>query len=382
MVIKKADAFDHIRRVNQHLSHQATGESELIGESPSMLQLKQMIAKVARTDATVLIHGENGTGKEMVATELFRISSRSNAPFIKVNCAAISENLMESEFFGHEKGAFTGATDRREGRFELADGGTILLDEISEISPNLQAKLLRVLQEREFERVGGNKTLKVNVRVLATTNRNLLRSVEKQEFREDLYYRLNVFPLEVPALRERKEDITLFASEFLKRCARRYGMKLEGFSPEALKAMVAHTWPGNVRELQNCVERAVILVGEGGMIDPDHLGLFRAAPPGAVMLSASAPATSGDEPVRAPAAAATAPPAEGNGAPVREESGIGQPIPLEELERKHILEVLRAAGNNRTQAATILKISIRTLRNKLNEYREAGLLTEIADSEE
>ncbi|MEA3213604.1 MAG: two-component system, NtrC family, response regulator AtoC [Chthoniobacter sp.] len=368
MVVKKAAAFDHIRRVNQHLSHQTGAETGLIGESPKMKQLKQLIRKVARTDATVLIHGENGTGKEMVASELFRISSRSDAPFIKVNCAAISENLMESEFFGHEKGSFTGASERREGRFELADKGTILLDEISEISPSLQAKLLRVLQEREFERVGGNKTLKVDVRVIATTNRNLLRTVERKEFREDLYYRLNVFPLEVPPLRDRREDIPLFAAEFLKRCARRHGLQLAGFSENAMKSLLEHSWPGNVRELQNCVERAVILVEEGRLIEADDLGLVPSAPRGAVVQTVqAAPAGNLPTPGLEPAPAHTA---------------IGTAIALEELERQHILEVLRVTGGNRTQTATILKISIRTLRNKLNEYKLAGLVADDATGDE
>jgi DNA-binding NtrC family response regulator len=370
MIVKKADTFDHMRRVNQHLSRESASGMELIGESPAMKQLKQLIRKVARTNATVLIHGENGTGKEMVASELFRISSRSEAPFIKVNCAAISENLMESEFFGHEKGSFTGATERREGRFELANGGTILLDEISEISPSLQAKLLRVLQEREFERVGGNKTLKVDVRVVATTNRNLLRSVEKKEFREDLYYRLNVFPLEVAPLRERREDIPLLAGEFLKRCTRRYGFKLGGFSDAAVQALVEYGWPGNVRELQNCVERAVILVEEGGLIEPADLGLIPSAPRGAVVQtmdsSAGEPAGKPETVTKSPAAADTS---------------VGKAVPLEEVERQHILEVLRNTGGNRTQAAAVLKISIRTLRNKLNEYKAAGLFEDDAVDE-
>ncbi len=362
MVVKKADAFDHIRRVNQHLSHQTGEEAGLIGESPAMIQLKLLIGKVARTDATVLIHGENGTGKEMVASELFRISSRSDAPFIKVNCAAISENLMESEFFGHEKGSFTGATERREGRFELADKGTILLDEISEISPSLQAKLLRVLQEREFERVGGNKTLKVDVRVIATTNRNLLRSVEKKEFREDLYYRLNVFPLEVPPLRERHEDIPLFAGEFLKRCARRHGRQLVGFSDAAMQALMEYPWPGNVRELQNCVERAVILVEEGKAVAQEDLGLISTAPRGAVVQTVYSTTAAQKPDLGKPSPE-----------PRPDHPNIGQPIPLEELERQHILEVLRGTGGNRTLAANILKISIRTLRNKLNEYKLVGV---------
>jgi transcriptional regulator with GAF, ATPase, and Fis domain len=278
---------------------------------------------------------------------------------------------MESEFFGHEKGSFTGATERREGRFELADGGTILLDEISEISPALQAKLLRVLQEREFERVGGNKTLKVDVRVIATTNRNLLRSVEKKEFREDLYYRLNVFPLNVPPLRERRDDILLFAEEFLKRTIRRHGLHMVKYSDASTKALLEHPWPGNVRELQNCVERAVILVEEGGTIEPDDLGLIRSAPRGSVAQiiqpTSAPPATDLQTPVVEAA---------------RVNPNIGKAIPLEELERQHILEVLRSTGGNRTQAATILKISIRTLRNKLNDYKLTGLVAEDASGDE
>ncbi len=373
MTVKKAGAFEHMVKVNQHLSREVVSGSELLGESPALRGLKELIQKVARTDATVLIQGENGTGKELVASELFRCSSRANAPFIKVNCAAITENLMESEFFGHEKGSFTGATDRREGRFELADGGTILLDEISEISPNLQAKLLRVLQEREFERVGGNKTLKVDVRVLATTNRNLLRSVEKKEFREDLYYRLNVFPLHVPPLRDRREDVLLLAHEFLNRCSRRHGLRLPGFSEEAKSLLLEHTWPGNVRELQNCIERAVILAGDGKQIEASDLALG----PGA-RTTAPRPSASAETATDSDGSPGTG---EVNAAPSASSAGrlsVGKAIALEDLEREHILEVLRHAGGNRTQAATILKISIRTLRNKLNEYRAAGIKVDAA----
>ena len=205
---------------------------------------------MAKTEASVLITGENGTGKELVARELYRNSMLSKEPYIRVNCAAISETLMESEFFGHERGAYTGATERREGRFELADGGTILLDEISEIAPSLQAKLLRVLQEWEFERVGGNKTIQVKVRVLATTNRDLTEEVEKGNFREDLYYRLNVFPIAVPPLRERGDDILLLANTFLLRHARRHGREKISFSKNCEKAIQFHNWPetfGNLK---------------------------------------------------------------------------------------------------------------------------------------
>src|SRR5215207_5239069 len=217
VTLKKAEEHTQLVKVNQYLSHAEDEESgyELIGQSQAMDQLRQLILKVARTQATVLIQGESGTGKELVARALYRQSPRANAPFIKLNCAAIPENLIESEFFGHEKGAFTGALNKREGRFELAHGGTILLDEISEISSTVQAKLLRVLQERELERVGGNRTIKVDVRVIATTNRNLETSVEKKEFRQDLYFRLNVVPIMVPPLRDRADDIPFLAEQFM-----------------------------------------------------------------------------------------------------------------------------------------------------------------------
>ncbi len=359
MTLEKAEAFDHVLRVNQHLSLEGSGERVLVGEGPALVKLRQIIRKIAPTDATVLIQGENGTGKELVASEVFRHSARANAPFIKVNCAAISETLMESEFFGHEKGSFTGATERREGRFELADGGTILLDEISEIAPALQAKLLRVLQEREFERVGGNKTLKVNVRVIATTNRNLLKCVEKGEFREDLYYRLNVLPIQVPALRERPEDIPILATEFLNFFKRKHGLHLAGFTDAAMQAMRAHTWPGNVRELQNCIERATILTGEGAPVDVAELNIptgHRGPPQGLTTLAPSTP-TDG---------------ASGGPTPL-DQPRIGEPVSLESIERRHILEVLQLAGNNRTKAAQILEINVRTLRNKLQSYRIEGL---------
>ena len=215
----------------------------------------------------------SGTGKELVAHELFRLSHRTANPYIKVNCAAVTETLIESEFFGHEKGAFTGATEKREGRFELAHKGTILLDEISEIPPKLQAKLLRVLQEHEFERVGGTRTMSVDVRVVATTNRDLTQAIARGEFRQDLFYRLNVFPIRVPPLRERKEDITMMAEAFLKQSSRSIGINVPGISPEAMQQLLAHHWPGNVRELQNAIERAVILSEDGMTIQANTLGI-------------------------------------------------------------------------------------------------------------
>src|SRR6476620_10867275 len=232
ITLKKAEDFTQLVKVNQYLSSEESKESgfELLGQSAAMEQLRQLIRKVARTEATVLIQGESGTGKELVARAIYLESPRANAPFIKVNCAAIPENLIESEFFGHEKGSFTGALNKREGRFELAHGGTILLDEISEISSNVQAKLLRVLQERELERVGGNRTIKVDVRVIATTNRNLEQSIDKKEFRQDLYFRLNVVPIMVPPLRERMDDVPYLAEQFLNRMARKHGVRVAGIS--------------------------------------------------------------------------------------------------------------------------------------------------------
>ena len=274
VTLKKAENFSQLLKVNEYFSHAEEDDSgyELLGQSPVMESLRQLIRKVARTQATVLISGESGTGKELVARALYRQSPRASAPFIKLNCAAIPENLIESEFFGHEKGAFTGAMNKREGRFELAHNGTILLDEISEISPQVQAKLLRVLQERELERVGGNRTIKVDVRVLATTNRRLEESVERKEFRQDLFFRLNVVPVAVPPLRDRIEDVPFLAQKFMQRFARKHGVRAAGISHNCQAAMKAHSWPGNVRELQNFVERAVILCGDSGMLEAEHLG--------------------------------------------------------------------------------------------------------------
>ena len=349
VILRKADNFNQAVRISQILAQESLDAATFIGESRPILQLRQMIQKVAPTEATVLICGENGTGKELVATEIFRSSARAQLPFIKVNCAAISETLIESEFFGHERGAFTGATEKREGRFELANNGTILLDEISEISLKLQAKLLRVLQEREFERVGGNRTIKVNVRVLATTNRDLQKSVENQEFRQDLYYRLNVFPIVVPPLRKRKDDLRELAQGFLSRIARRSGSQPPKLTPASLEVLQAYEWPGNVRELQNVMERAVILTEPGQEITPQFLEpMFPAG-----LLNHSWK----DEP----------------GEPLDpQNSGIVFPdniVPLEELEREYILHALRKANGNRTHTAQMLGISIRTLRNKLNELK-------------
>jgi two-component system, NtrC family, response regulator AtoC len=346
IVLKKAEEFTQLLKVNQFLSHEEDADTgcELLGKTECMEQLRQLIRKVARTEATVLIQGESGTGKELVGRELYRQSPRANAPFIRVNCAAIPESLIESEFFGHEKGSFTGALNKREGRFELAHGGTILLDEVSEIPLGLQAKLLRVLQERELERVGGNRTIKVDVRVIATTNRRLEESIERNEFRQDLFFRLNVVPIPVPPLRERREDIPYLAGQFTQQFSRKHGVRIRGLSEDCLKALHDHPWPGNVRELQNVIERAVILCGENEMLDAGHLGLTRLRPAGATLRPS---------------------PLAKIGAPI----AFADEFPtLSELEKRHILAALDHCKGNRTHAAKLLDISIRTLRNKLNEY--------------
>jgi DNA-binding NtrC family response regulator len=365
IILKKAQAYSQLLQVNRYLSNPEEGEDGgLVGRSPAMSRLRQMIDRVAPTDATVLITGESGTGKEMIARELYRGSPRRNHPFIKVNCAAISENLIESEFFGHERGAFTGATERREGRFELANQGTLLLDEVTEIPLNLQAKLLRVLQEREFERVGGNRTIKVNVRLIATSNRDLISYVEKGEFRQDLYYRLNVFPVHVPPLRERGEDIGLLAEHFLKRCARKHGIKVNGFADSARGVINGYRWPGNVREMQNTVERAVILTETGRPVTAAALGLpgdYASEPPPAALAE--------DSPNDFAAKLVSAGAANGH---VSVTDGSGGVLTIAALEKQAIRAALRQTEGNRTQAAALLGISIRTLRNKLQEYRDAG----------
>ena len=236
--------------------------SNIIGDSQAMRTVYHLVEKVSMTRATVLILGESGVGKELVASAIHYASAVKTGPFIRFNCAALPEALAESELFGHEKGAFTGATEVRKGRFEDADGGTIFLDEVGELSPSLQAKLLRVLQERSFERVGGNRTIQVDLRILAATNRNLEALVADGKFREDLYYRLNVFPITIPPLRERGADVLTLADVFLARAAREAGKKIQGISTPAINLLMSHTWPGNVRELENCIERAVILTDE------------------------------------------------------------------------------------------------------------------------
>ncbi len=355
VTLQKAEEFTQLLKVNRFLTQaDDMGEAELLGQSAALEQMRELIHKVARTQATVLIHGESGTGKELVARAIHRASPRAAAPFIRVNCAAIPESLIESEFFGHEKGAFTGALTKREGRFELAHGGTILLDEISEISPQVQAKLLRVLQERELERVGGSRTIKVDVRVVATTNRDLEQSIEKHEFRQDLYFRLNVVPIFIPPLRERREDILFLAEQFRQRFERKHGVKTAGLSTASRVALEGHAWPGNVRELQNVLERAVILSTDSEPIQPAALG-FQPSPPGISATQLPLSSTTGTA------------------------TSEGAVLTLSEVEKKHILATLDKCGANRTHAARKLGISLRTLRNKLNEYELGG---KVADSAE
>ncbi len=383
MALDKADRYSQMMKVNRYYAELLSQDWELIGKSPEVLKLRKLISKVAPTDATVLITGESGTGKEVVARELYQHSLRRKGPFIKVNCAAISETLMESEMFGHEKGAFTGAAERRSGRFELASGGTLLLDEISEVSPHLQAKLLRVLQEKEFERVGGNKPIKVDVRIIATSNRNLNAEVQAGRFRKDLYYRLSVFPLHLPPLRERGEDKIILATHFLHQYARKHGLANPVWSDLALQAIMQYDWPGNVRELQNTVERAVILAPRNHPITPDLLNIFHDQEfMGQMEFNHRlfSPAVEGkDSAPHQPAGEAEVPPPSSEPVPKAIENtsplypGSAAPLSLEEIEKRHILQVLESTQGNRNRAAEILAISVRTLRNKIKLYEESGI---------
>jgi Nif-specific regulatory protein len=259
VAIENARHFEWLENEKERLLADVNIEHNMVGESIAMQRVYQFISKIAPTDATVLIGGESGTGKELAARAIHRNSKRAQKSFVAVNCAALSESLLESELFGHERGAFTGALVQKKGRFEIADGGTVFLDEIGELTPALQVKLLRVLQEREFERVGGTLTIKVDVRVIAATNKNLEDAMAHGEFRHDLYYRLNVVSLDMPALRERREDIMLLASYFAEKYGARCNRKVKGISANARARLLAYDWPGNVRELENAIERAVVL---------------------------------------------------------------------------------------------------------------------------
>ena len=304
----------------------------IIGEHPSMQRLMKNVAQVAGSRATVLIHGETGTGKELIAAAIHQNSDRKDKPFIRLNCASLSETLLESELFGHERGSFTGAMSRREGRFKQADGGTLFLDEVSEIPMSVQIKLLRFLQEREFERVGGNETLKVDVRVVAATNRNLKQRVEDGRFREDLYYRLKVVQLDVPPLRVRRSDIPLLAHAFLRRYSEENDRPVRGLTEEALQHLLIYPWPGNVRELENALERAVVMC-ENELIDRDDLPT-----------SAHGEMQNGSVTALIPG------------------------ITMAELERIAILRTLDAVDGSTARAAEILGISQRKIQYRVKEW--------------
>ena len=318
------------------------GMESLVGDSQPMQRVIDIVRQAAPSSATVLIQGPSGTGKELVAHAIHRLSSRAKAPFIAVHCAALSPTLLESELFGHEKGAFTGAVARRKGRFELADGGTLFLDEISEIDLATQVKLLRVLEERRFERVGGVEPVEVDIRLIAATNRDLRQFVVQGKFREDLFFRLNVVDIFLPPLSERSGDIPLLCDHFLRECAQRNNRPVPGITPDALNLLTAYPWPGNVRELRNTIEKMVVL-GRGEKLTA------RDVPAGIREI--------GRDHLPAPRAAAL--PAGGS---------------LADTEREKILAVLRKNGSNRTHAAGELGISRRTLHRKLNEYQQQGLL--------
>ncbi|MDR2160745.1 MAG: sigma-54 dependent transcriptional regulator [Desulfovibrio sp.] len=349
----------------------------IVGSNAAMLRALALARKVARSRATVLISGESGTGKEMFARYLHAQSDRADRPFVALNCAALPEHLLESELFGHEKGAFTGAIARKPGKFELADTGTLLLDEISEMDPGLQAKLLRVLQEGEIDRVGGTETVRVDVRVLATTNRDLEKWTQEGKFRQDLFFRLNVIPLRLPALRERGDDVLGLAAFFLDLYAREYRLEPAKLTQEARSWLLDYAWPGNVRELQNLMERAVLLSG-GRPILPAHFLLEEEEWP---LFAGDGETEAEERPGMGgtggrPEQDAEGPPPGASGDGEGENPFAGGVIPLHEMERILIRKGLAQTGGNRTQAAELLGISVRTLRNKLNEYRETGIAVE------
>jgi Nif-specific regulatory protein len=326
---------EHLRKENARLRNELENKyrfTNIVGNSNKMRDVFQMISQVSRSNATVLIRGESGTGKELVASSIHYNSHRAKNPFVKVNCAALPINLIESELFGHEKGSFTGAINKKLGKFEIADKGTLFLDEIGSIGLDVQVRLLRVLQEREFERVGGHKTIKADVRIIAATNKNLEEAVEEESFRGDLYYRLNVFPIYLPPLRERKTDILLLSDHFLEKYSKENSKEIKRFSTPAIDMLMAYHWPGNVRELENCIERAVLLCEEG-VIHSYHL------PPTLQtgVESDTLPAQSMED------AVAT-------------------------LEKEMIIDALKNTRGNITSAAKLLKTTVRKFSYKANRY--------------
>jgi two-component system, NtrC family, response regulator HydG len=325
------------RMLRESLGRQFDSQN-IIGKSPAMLTLLETVAQVAPSEATVLIAGESGTGKELIAGAIHFNSQRKDGPFVKINCAAITETLLESELFGHEKGAFTGADRRKEGRFAQAHRGTLFLDEVSEMSLMMQVKLLRVLQEHEFNRVGGETTIQVDVRVIAATNKNLLLQIDAGVFREDLYYRLNVVELAVPPLMKRKEDIPLLAQHFLEKFAAKNQKEIKGFTPMAMDNLIRYDWPGNVRELMNAVERGVVLARSPYLDKADFLFLKDSTVPA-------------DEDLAIPS-----------------DLSMEGDAPLEEIEKTAILKTLEAARGNKSEAARRLGITRKTLHKKLKTY--------------
>jgi DNA-binding NtrC family response regulator len=328
--MEKAKLLQETQRLRDRL-RERNAFSHIVSSDPKMNTVLELVSQVGPSRASVLITGESGTGKELIAEAIHLASPRAKAPFVRLHCAALSESLLESELFGHERGAFTGAVGRRDGRFKQADGGTLFLDEIAEVSPTVQVKLLRFLQEKTFERVGGNETLKVDVRVIAATNRDLGAEIKKGTFREDLFYRLNVVTIELPPLRERKGDIPTLASFFLRRYAAENGKHIETLSDDALATLRDYGWPGNVRELENAIERAVVLC-DGQVVQKSHL-------PTSVVPS--------------------------------EERGGPPPIPgttIADLERYAILKTLESCGGSTSKAATVLGVSPRKIQYKLHEY--------------
>jgi DNA-binding NtrC family response regulator len=340
--LEKKRLLEETRMLRERV-HQKYRFDNLVGESPEMLAAFKTVRQVAPSSSSVLLLGESGTGKELFAQALHQNSPRRDKPFIKVACAALPETLLESELFGHEKGSFTGALYARAGRFEMADGGTLFLDEIGDISPPVQIKLLRFLEEREFERVGSNRTYKVDVRIVCATHRDLRKKLEDGSFREDLYYRLNVIEIHIPPLRDRGSDIPVLAHHFLKRYADANHKDVRGIADEALALLLRHTWPGNVRELENAIERAVVLTNEP-VLTPGHFPTLRAI--------------TGE---LSPAAA----------------NGLGVAIPgssFAEIEREAILRTLEAVGGSTSRAASLLQISARKIQYKLKEYHDAGIV--------
>jgi len=329
--LEKPLEVSHLEKILSQIGSQKGTFPLVIAKSSIMKQILTRVGKIAKSHSNVFICGESGTGKEVIASMIHTYSKRSSSPFIRVNCAALPDTLIESEFFGHEKGSFTGAHVKRIGRFELADKGTLLLDEISETPASLQVKLLRVVQEQEFERVGAAESIPIDVRLISTSNRNMKEAIKKGEFREDLYYRLNVIPIYLPPLRERTQDILPLAEHFLKELCQKNQIPLKTFSEEAQKKLLSCKWPGNIRQLRNVIEYSVIM-NDSLQIDGDHLFF--------------------DEP---------------QNLELRVEASNVE-LSLKEVEKLHILATLKACLNNRTHAAKKLGISVRTLRNKLKSY--------------